>query len=123
MVLYYLYILNKDLGHHSKSENYKQTLLTEYPKSEFSKSISNPQFLQEALANKSEIELKYEQAYNLYISKNYKQALVICLEIIENNPSNLLKPHFDLLSAMCVGFLEGEEALIIELEKVKNTHT
>ena len=123
MVLYYLYILNKDLGLHQKSENYKQTLLTEYPKSEFSKIISKPEFLQEALANKSEIELKYEQAHNLYISKNYKQALVICLEIIENNPSNLLKPHFDLLSAMCLGFLEGRAALIIELEKIKNTHT
>ena len=123
MVLYYLYILNKDLGHHQKSENYKQTLLSEYPKSEFSKIISNPEFLQEALENKSEIEFEYEQAYNLYISKNYKQALAICLETINKNPSNLLKPHFDLLSAMCVGFLEGEEELIITLEKIKNIYT
>ena len=123
MVLYYLYILNKELGDHQKSENYKQALLTEYPNSEYSKIISNPEFLQEALANKSEIELTYEQAHNLYISKNYKQALAICLETSENNPSNLLKPHFDLLAAMCVGFIDGEQRLIVELEKVKNTHT
>ena len=81
MVLYYLYILNKDLGHRQKSENFKQLLLSEYPNSEYSKIISNPDFLQEALESKSEIEQLYEQAYNLYISKNYKKALEICLEI------------------------------------------
>jgi len=123
MVLYYLYILNNELGYHQKSENYKQALLTEYPNSEYSKIIMNPDFLQEALANKSEIELTYEQAYNLYVSKNYKQALIICLKTSENNPSNLLKPHFDLLAALCAGFINGEQELIVGLEKVKNTHT
>lgn len=122
MVLYYLYILNKDLEHHQKSENYKQALLTEYPNSEYSKIVSNPELLQEALANISEIGLKYEEAYRLYVSKNYKQVLAICLETSENNPSNLLKPHFDLLAAISVGIIDGKQRLIIELEKVKNTH-
>tara|TARA_B100000900_G_scaffold328679_1_gene288976 strand:+ start:3933 stop:6563 length:2631 start_codon:yes stop_codon:yes gene_type:complete len=123
MVLYYLYILNKELGFHQKSENYKQALLKEYPNSEYSKIISNPDFLQEALANKSEIELTYEQAYNLYASKKYKQALEICLKTSENNPSNLLKPHFDLLAALCAGYISGEQELTVGLEKVKNTYT
>ena len=123
MVLYYLYILNKELENYQKSENYKQALLTEYPNSEYSKIISNPEFLQEAIANKSSTESIYEKAHNLYLSKNYKQALAVCLETIENNPSNLLKPHFDLLAAMCVGFIDGEQSLIVGLEKVKNTHT
>ena len=123
MVLYYLYILNTDLGHHQKAENYKQSLLAEYPNSEYSKIISNPEFLQEALASKSVIEQTYEQAHNLYISKKYKQALEICLEISEKNPTNLLKPHFELLAAVCIGFINGEQRLIFELEKVKKTHT
>ena len=122
MVLYYLHILNKDLGYRQKSENFKQLLLSEFPNSEYSKIISNPDFLQEALESKSEIEQLYEQAYNLYISKNYKKALETCLETSKKNPTNLLKPHFEFLAAMCVGFINGEQRLIFELEKVKKTH-
>ena len=98
-------------------------LLSEFPNSEYSKIISNPDFLQEALESKSEIEQLYEQAHNLYISKNYKKALEICLESSKKNPTNLLKPHFELLAAMCVGFISGEERFKFELEKIKKTHT
>lgn len=122
MVLYYLYILNTDLAYPIKSENYKQALLAEYPNSEYSKIISNPEFLKEALTKKSEIEHTYEQAHNLYVSKNYRQALEICIETSEKNPTNLLKPNFELLAAVCGGFIYGEKKLILELENVKNTH-
>ena len=122
MVLYYLYILNKELNNHQKSEQNKQTLLTEYPNSEYSKIISNPDFLQDFLANKSEIELIYEQVHKLYVSKNYKKALSMCFEVNKNYPHNLLKPHFDLLAAMCVGVIDGRQKLIQELKKVQNTH-
>ena len=122
MVLYYLYTLNKELGHYQKTEGYKQALLTEYPNSEYSKIILNPDLLEDAIANKSEIELTYERAHQLYTSKKYNEALVICLDINQNNPSNLLKPHFDLLSAMCLGFIHGEERLIVELENTQKTH-
>ena len=94
MVLYYLHILNKDLGYRQKSENFKQLLLSEYPNSEYSKIISNPDFLQEALESKSEIEQLYEQAYNLYISKNYKKALETCLETSKKKPNKLIKTTF-----------------------------
>ena len=33
----------------------------------------------------------------------------MCFEVNKNYPHNLLKPHFDLLAAMCVGVIDGRQ--------------
>ena len=122
MVLYYLYVLHQELQNKTQSNSYKQQLLSEFPKSEYAQIINDPSFFETATSQQSEVEELYQSAYELYENRQYRKSLSACENALEKHETNFLKPHFHFLMAMCHGFIDGKEQLIVKLNTIKNKH-
>lgn len=85
-VMYFLYLLNKDLDA-EKSNKYKYILLNEYSNSLYAKLINNPDYLKDAQQEDEKANALYRVAYANYEAGNYDQALQNLNTIIENYPS------------------------------------
>jgi tetratricopeptide (TPR) repeat protein len=122
MVLYYLYRLHDQLGKSKRAGKYKQLLISEYPDSEYAKIVSDPAYLAQALAAKSSVELKYEQAHQEYLKGEYAKTITLCQEAKQHHPANLLLPHFDFLEVMATGFQLERKEFVMRLNKLAEQH-
>ena len=64
----------------------------------------------------------YEKAYRAFLSQDFKRVLVACenLEVIVSGTP--LAPKVAFLKAIAVGRLDGEEAYILSLKKLREIH-
>lgn len=91
--LYQLYLMSNG----SELQGYKNTILNEYPNSEYAKIIRDPSYKQkEELAN-SKFSDDYKAAYQFYINENYASAIELSNAAIASNESNpFLCKHYYL---------------------------
>ena len=61
-----------------KSETYRQRLLTEYPESEFSKILSDPDYYSKKIAEMKRAERLYQDAYDIYVQENFRESIAMC---------------------------------------------
>lgn len=120
-VLYHLYRLYEG-DNATKSEEFKNKLLKEYPESEYAKLIGDPAYLEKVLDLKSEVETLYQQAHNLYLKGEYSKSILVSEKALKDHPENLLLPRFNFLIALATGFVDGKEELIFLLKKVIEDH-
>ncbi|HXH19234.1 MAG TPA: hypothetical protein VNJ07_09145, partial [Chitinophagales bacterium] len=118
-VYYNLYILNKEKGNHSKADHYKNLLLNNFPQSTYAKYIINPELLEEDKIKNKLLNDYYSEAYNLYLTSQLEQALLVIRRADTLFPANQLKPKFALLAAQTIGktqdlpkYLEALQAVI-----------
>jgi tetratricopeptide (TPR) repeat protein len=115
--LYDLYKLYRE-GNSQKSEIARQRLLQNYPESEFSKIISDPDYYNKKMAALRLSEKNYENAYNLYTLGNYKESIAVCDSSIKNKDADNLAPKFMLLRAYSVAGMSDERSFKEELNRV-----
>ncbi len=115
--LYDLYKLYKE-GNSQKSEIARQRLLEKYPESEFSRIISDPDYYNKKLAGIRLSEKNYENAYNLYIKENFKEAIAVCDSSTKNSPTDNLSPKFMLLRAYSIARISDERSFKEELNRL-----
>ena len=118
-VYYHLYLSYLDLKNTTKSEYYKNKILTEYSGTEFAKAISDPNYGKNTLSKAEQLNKYYEETYDLFENGNYKEAYDQAkqAETIFGK-ENTLKPKFALVKAMATGSVEGKEAYIKALRNV-----
>jgi tetratricopeptide (TPR) repeat protein len=96
---------------------------SKYPGSEWARLVDNPAYLDVADLKLQEEELAYEQAYRLYTSRNYYEAITACLNVIETQPDNHFICKYRLLRAICIGYTDAaysiKENYFKELLEVK----
>ncbi len=107
-VLYFLYILHKDLGEDTQAESYKMQLIRQYPNAIFTKRIINPNWEKEARENEEKVKEKYKMAYTHYTNKQYTQAHTEIESLQNTYPNNLIEDK--------VSFLK----ILIELQSTSN---
>jgi hypothetical protein len=115
--LYDLYKLYKE-GNNQKSEIIRQRLLERYPGSEFTRIISDPDYYNKKIAELKLSEKLYQDAYNLYTLKNFKESVAVSDSAIKNNPSGILAPKFMLLRAYSVAGISDERSFREELTRL-----
>ncbi len=86
-----------------KSDYYKNLLLNDYPESEYSKIIKNPEYGKIVMASKSQVENFYTQTYQLYSEGKYSAALINCFKADTVYYKNYLMPQFDFVKALSIG--------------------
>ncbi|MBK6833846.1 MAG: hypothetical protein IPG89_06045 [Bacteroidetes bacterium] len=59
-------------------------MINNYPNSDYTQIIKDPNFANAVNAKKSEVEAYYTQTYELYTASNYSQALGNCNEALKN---------------------------------------
>ncbi len=115
--LYNLYKVLKE-SDNLKSETYRQRLLQQYPSSEFSKILSDPDYFSKLMAGKKQAEKIYQNAFNLYSRENFNQSIAVCDSVLNNNPQNDFAAKFMLLKSYSIARTSDERSFKEALDQV-----
>ena len=117
--LFNLYLSNLSIPDQSKAAFYKDILLEKYPETKYASALQNPDFMEELRKEENLLEQYYDQTYQVFLDGNYQEAFQkIERAESEFEKDNPLRAKFDLLKAMCIGNLEGQEQYIVSLRQI-----
>jgi len=120
---YYSYLDYTDLNNPPKAKYYYDKLVAKYPNSSYARALSDPNFANATKERERDLNKYYEETFNFFQNGNYKNAYDRCVEAPKQYGSqNPLMAKFALLSALCVGNLEGNEAYCKALGEVIARH-
>ncbi len=116
---YYCYLAFNDLNNKERAQFYLEKLTSKYPNSAYARAITDPNFLNATKAREKELNVYYEQTFVAFQKGEYPNAFDRCQQAPQTYGSqNVLMPKFTLLSAMCTGSLQGNEAYCKALSEV-----
>lgn len=114
-VLQMLYNSNQRKGNYSQADKYKQMIISEFPESLNAKILKDPNYLNNLQKQSKKVEVLYQDAYNYYKAKRYKQTIDICENALKKYPSDKLVPKFLFLNALSYGETGNKDKLKKEL--------
>lgn len=115
---YQLYRLYTSMGNQPKADYYKNILLNDYPNSEYTNLLKDPEYASKTAANKTEVENLYAQTYTAFSEGRYSDVLANARTADSLYPKNELAPKFDFLRALAVGKTQGEAAYVSALTQI-----
>jgi outer membrane protein assembly factor BamD (BamD/ComL family) len=115
--LYNLYRVLKEVDN-VRSETFRQRLLSDYPSSEYSKILSDPEYYNKLIAGMKAAETLYQNAYTLYTRENFNDAITICDSALTNHPQDALAPKFMLLHSYSVARISDERSFKEDLTRL-----
>ena len=118
IILYFLYRLHEEQANSEYSNDYKNTLLLEFPNSEYAKLIKDPSYSDELEFANTILNKKYEEAYELYLQSEYRKCIVLCEEINKDQPQNKLYPYFEFLKTVAQGSGVGKQKHVNNLSLI-----
>lgn len=119
---YFLLYTSYGKSNKSKSDEFKNIILTKYPTSDYAKLIQDPQYYIKLLEKTKLYEQKYEELYADYIQKKWHVVVQQADEIVPVCPDETLKSKFDYLRAVSYGQIHGEDSLIVSLKNIIATY-
>ncbi|MFZ0280453.1 MAG: hypothetical protein WAL29_02290 [Bacteroidales bacterium] len=115
--LYNLYRVLRDVDN-LRSETYRQRLLSDYPESEYSKILSDPDYSNKLIARMKAAERLYQNAYAFYTQENFIEAIRVCDSALINQPREALAPKFMLLHSYATARISDERTFKEDLNKL-----
>lgn len=118
-VWYYSYLDYKDLNNQPKAKYYYDKLTGKYANSPYARALTDPNFLNATKSRERELTVYYDSTFNIFQNGQYQVAYQRCTDAPRKYGSqNPLMAKFALLSALCVGNLQGNEAYCKALTEV-----
>ena len=97
---YQLYIQE---GNYSKSEYYKNKILSEFKDTDYAKAIKDPNYWAKIEAQNKEAEVLYMKAYEAFQNFYYHQVVRFSEQAILKYPKSTLRSNFLFLRALAIG--------------------
>jgi len=118
-VYYNLYRIYINEGNRGDASFYKKKLIKEYPDSEYTKILLDPDYFKKLLAEANKVKILYKETYELYVEKEYAKVQEKCAMAKQEYPENKEElAKFEMLNALCVGVNHDTLAFITALEVV-----
>ena len=105
-IYYNLYRLYSELDP-AKSDHYKNLLLKNYADTPFAKVISDPDFAKKLDEKEVEFTKAYNQVFDLYANKQYKDVIACVPELLKQYPGNKYTAQLYYLQAIAAGHFEN----------------
>ncbi len=106
-VMYLLYLIYRDLDNSTRSDYYKNILLTDHPESIYAKIIINPKYREESQAAGQKLREIYAIAYKQYKLGGYKRSLTLINDGLREYKENDFIDNMELLKILVVGKSES----------------
>ncbi len=117
--LYYLYLSYKDLGDAANAKLYYDKIVNGYPETRYAKILKDPNYLKSFMDQEMKLTLYYDETYSAFEGRQFQEAYDRISKVGEKfGSTNKLQPRFALLSAMCIGNIQGKENYIEALKEV-----
>ncbi len=117
---YRLYRMNDEIHNDERAEYYKNKVLNEFPDTDYAKIILDPSFLERENELLKEATVHYEKTYGFFKRELYAVTIENAREGMEVYGETTFGPKFELIYALSVGKEQGRDAMIMELQTVKN---
>ena len=114
---YYLHRLYAPIDN-NKSTRYKQYLLTQFPNSDYTKVLINPEYFRNLSVQKTEIESLYFNTYQAYENEQYYVSISLSDQAIANYTDSLLIPKFEYIKALSIGRIEVIDSLVVGMQRI-----
>ena len=122
-VYYNLYRIYINEGNRGDASFYKKKLIKEYPDSEYTKILLDPDYFKKLLAEANKVKVLYKETYQLYVNKQFATVQEKCTKAKQDYPENKKElAKFEMLNALCVGITHDTLAFIAALEVVINDY-
>ncbi len=115
-VFYQLYKLYGELGDNSKSDYYKNKILSKYPDSDYAKIILDPDYYKQIQASKDLAETLYKQTYIAFQNREYATVISNSNEALNNYTDRELLAKFTYLKALSLGITNSVDTLKSSLQ-------
>ncbi len=120
---YLLYLVFTDMNNSAKAKEYADKIINKYPTSVYGRVLQDPSYVKELADERRRLDAYYDQTYAAFqrgeYQKAYEQAQAAREKFGAGNP---LAPKFALLSAMCMGNLQGKNAYVAGLNEVMSRY-
>lgn len=115
---YQLYRLYLSMNNSVKADKYKNILLRNYPESEYSQIIKNPDFGKALAVSKNKLEDFYAETYEQYKKGNYQEVINRTTEAERDFPKSEIAPKLEFLRALSIGYVKSVNDLEIALKVI-----
>ena len=117
--LYALYKLHREKEEFETAENYKLTIIQDYPDSDYAQVLLDPEYFVKKAAAQSESAAFYERTYDAYKAGQYFRVVMNADRALELYPNDTaLLPRFAFLRAVASGRLEVVDTMAVALDKL-----
>lgn len=121
-VFYQLYKLYAELANSSKSEYYKNQILTKYPDSDYAKIILDPDYYKQIQASRNLAVKLYKETYLAYQDQQYSVVIQNSDKAINNYTDQELLAKFMYLRALALGITNSVDTLKSSLQGLITTY-
>ena len=115
--VFMLYTLYRNAGD-PKAETYKNTLLTQYPETDYAKLIQDPDYYNKLADREKVFENRYAEVYEDFMQKRWKKVVSVADEVIPNCTDVTLQSQYAYLRAISAGQIYNQDTLIVGLSKL-----
>ncbi len=117
---YLLYLSHTDLKNTARAKEYYDLIIQKYPQTNYAKVLQDPDFLAKTKQEEKKIQYYYDSTFVAFKAGQYKMALERSNQavVIFGNGATPMQPKFALLSALCIGNLQGKVAYVNALKEV-----
>jgi len=121
-VYYRLYTIAKIEQDKNRVSKYQQKIINEFPNSNYAKLMTNPNYLQELMAQEHAKIEEYNKTYSLFQAENYNQVIDRAEKAMKNNPGHELYAKYDYLYTISAGLRKDTLSFIMDLQKFKERY-
>ncbi len=116
-IYYSLYLGYKDIDK-TKSDHYKNLVLTNYPSSSYAKTILDPSYSTKQSALDLAINKLYNDIFSLYEKKDFAGVILEVNNANQRFPGNSLQIQYDYLKAIAIGRTQNLDSLLTAFQKI-----
>ena len=115
--IYMLYSLYKKAGD-PKAETYKNTLLTQYPETDYAKLIQDPDYYHKLAEREKTLERQYDQVYEDFTQKRWRNVVTAADAAIPSCTDETLQSQYAYLRAIAAGQIYNQDTLIVGMTNI-----
>ncbi len=115
--IFMLYTLYSKIGD-PKAETYKNTLLTQYPETDYAKLIQDPDYYNKLAAKEKTLENQYAEVYQDFVNKRWSSVVKAADAAIPNCTDETLQSQYAYLRAVSAGQVYNEDTLIVGMTNI-----
>ncbi|MCZ4695507.1 hypothetical protein DWB61_11680 [Ancylomarina euxinus] len=115
---YQCYSLYKQESNSSKSEYYKNKILTEFADTDYARALNDPDYWAKIEMQNREADSLYLTAYDAFQNFYYEQVIRICEQGLKKYPESKLKSNFLFLRALSIGRTQSVEEFKTVLQEL-----
>ena len=117
-VYYHLFLMKGRMKQMAESELYKQTLNSQYPESEFTKIVTNPDFVRDAIYGKHLEDSLYIETYQKFLDGDLQQVVNNADYSAQKYPLGAHRPKFLFLHAAVALQQNDQQKFLSELKSL-----